>query len=161
MLGVRLALKGLELAGTRNPRELIIFIENDRCIADAIQIVSGTRIGRRSAKLINYGKMATTFINTETGVAHRINVRRVDPGIRRDEESIRQALHTPDADLLNWRKVTVSLRPEDFPGKPLRTVDCVRCEEKVFDGRDIEGDAGPLCVPCAGAAYYQVLEERG
>ena len=76
VLGVRLALKGMELIGTRNPKEMIVLIENDRCIADAIQIVTGTRIGRRSAKLINYGKMAATFINTESGAAGRTTRRR-------------------------------------------------------------------------------------
>lgn len=38
-LGVRLALKGMKLIGTSNPRQMIVLIENDRCIADAIQPV--------------------------------------------------------------------------------------------------------------------------
>jgi formylmethanofuran dehydrogenase subunit E len=158
-LGVRLALKGMELLATCNPKEMIVFIENDRCIADAIQIVTGTRIGRRSAKLINYGKMAATFINTEAGNAYRVHVRHVDPNVRRSKEQIQQVLHVPEAELLAWKRVAVSLKPEDLPGKPRRTVDCVRCGEKVFDGREVLGDAGPLCLPCVHGPYYEIAEE--
>ena len=72
VLGVHLAEKGMEAIGTTNPKKMIIYVENDRCIADAIQILTGTRLGRRSMKLVNYGKMAATFINTETGNSYRI-----------------------------------------------------------------------------------------
>lgn len=158
VLGVRLALKGMDLIGTRNRREMIVIIENDRCIADAIQIVTGTRIGRRSAKLVNYGKMAATFINTENGAAYRVNVRQVDPHAHHGKELMRRVLHSPEASLLAWRSVAVSLKPEELPGKPRHTVNCVRCGEKVFDGREVQGDAGPLCVSCAHGAYYEMAE---
>lgn len=158
VLGVRLALKGLELIRTRNPKEIIVFIENDRCIADAIQIATGTRIGRRSAKLVLYGKMAATFFNTTSGEAYRVNVRQVDPGGAHAPETMRRVLHSPDDELLAWRKVAVSLRPEDLPGKPRRTVNCVACGEKVFDGHDVQGDTGPLCPSCAHGSYYKIVE---
>jgi formylmethanofuran dehydrogenase subunit E len=161
VLGVRLALKGMELIGTTNPKEMIVFIENDRCIADAIQVVSGTRIGRRSAKLVNYGKMAATFLNTATGDAYRINVRHVAPDAGHSKDEIRKLLHVPDAELLAWKKARVALKPEDLPGRPRRTVDCVRCGEKVFDGREVPSDAGPLCPSCAHGSYYEIVEENG
>ena len=154
VLGVRLALRGMALIGTRNRKEMIVFIENDRCIADAIQIVTGTRIGRRSAKLMNYGKMAATFINTDSGTAWRVNVRQVDPHAVHSKEAIRRVLDAPEAELLAWQKVAVSLKPEELPGRPRRTVNCVRCGEKVFDGHDVQGAAGPLCTSCADGAYY-------
>ena len=157
-LGVRLALKGMELIGTTNPKEMIAFIENDRCIADAIQIVTGTRIGRRSAKLVPYGKMAVAMVNTETGEAFRVNVRHVQPEIRHTKEGIRKILHVPDVDLLAWKRIRVPIKPEDLPGRPQRTVNCARCGEKVFDGRDIGADEGSLCVACAHGAYYEILD---
>lgn len=160
VLGVRIALRGMELIGTRNPREMIVFIENDRCIADAIQIVTGTRIGRRSAKLINYGKMAATFINTESGKTYRVNVRHVDPHKSNSKQVIREALHIPEAELLAWRRVAVSLKPEDYPGRPRSTVNCARCGEKVFDGRDVHCDGESLCVSCAEDSYYEISDEN-
>ena len=72
VLGVFLAEKGMDSIGTNDPKKMIVYVENDRCIADAIQILTGTRLGRRSMKLINYGKMAATFINTETDNAYRV-----------------------------------------------------------------------------------------
>jgi formylmethanofuran dehydrogenase subunit E len=159
VLGVRLALKGMELIGTDDPKEMVVLIENDRCIADAIQVVTGTRIGRRSAKLVDYGKMAATFLRTGSGNSYRVNVRHVDPGLRHEKEALRRSLHVPDPDLLAWRPVRVTLRPEELPGRPRRTVHCARCAERVFDGKDLPGEEGPLCLPCARGAYYETVEE--
>ena len=159
-LGVRLALKGMELIGASSPKEMIVFIENDRCIADAIQIVTGTRIGRRSAKLIDVGKMAATFLHTETGLAYRVNVRHVDPHAQDDADPCRAVLHVPDAKLLAWRRVHVELKPQELPGKPQRTVPCARCGEKVFDGKDVESADGPVCRSCAEGTYFRELTQE-
>ena len=154
VLGVRLALKGMELIQTYDPKEMIVFIENDRCIADAIQIVTGTRIGRRNAKLVNYGKMAATFISASSSDAYRVHVRQVDPTAAHDKEATRRTLQAPETELLDWQRVEVSVKPENLPGKPRRTVNCVRCGEKVFDGREIQVDGESLCVACAEGSYY-------
>ena len=160
-LGLRLALKGMELIQPCGPKEMIVFIENDRCIADAIQVVTGTRIGRRSAKLVNYGKMAASFVNTTTGAAYRVSVRHTHPDITRSKESIDRVLHVPDAELLAWRKVSVPLKPEDLPGRPRHTAICARCGEKVFDGREVASEGGPVCVSCAHGSYYEVVGNEG
>jgi len=159
-LGVRLALKGMELIGTSNPRQMIVLIENDRCIADAIQIVTGTRIGRRSAKLVDLGRMAATFINADTGLSYRVNVRHVDPEAKHGEAASRSVLSVPDVELLSWRRVKVELRPEELPGRPKRTVECACCGEKVFDGKDVESLDGPLCRSCADGSYYAEWQEE-
>jgi formylmethanofuran dehydrogenase subunit E len=160
-LGVRLALKGMELISTRDPRQMIVLIENDRCIADAIQIATGTRIGRRSAKLVDLGKMAATFLHTGTGLAYRVNVSNVNLPAKHGEEACRAALRLPDAELLAWRRVRVRLEPMELPGKPMRTVPCARCGEKIFDGKDVESAEGPLCRACAGRPYYAEPEAEG
>jgi formylmethanofuran dehydrogenase subunit E len=144
----------MQLISTRDPRQMIVLIENDRCIADAIQIVTGTRIGRRSAKLVDLGKMAATFLNGATGLAYRVNVKSFNLSGRHGQEACRIVLSLPDAELLSWQQVRVVLKPTELPGKPLRTVLCARCGEKVFDGKDVEGRAGPLCRSCAGGPYY-------
>ncbi len=159
ILGVRIALKGMELVGTTDPRKLIVFIENDRCIADAIQIVTGTRIGRRSAKLVNYGKMAAVFLNTDTQNAYRVSIRPFDKVDVHDQEAARKFLHGPDEELLSWKKVQVHLNREDYPGKPLRTVTCVGCGERVFDCKEVVTDQGPMCSSCKHGAYYQSVEQ--
>lgn len=157
ILGVRIAVKGLELVGTNNPKELIVIVENDRCIADAIQIVTGTRLGRRSMKLVDYGKMAATFINMVNNNAFRVNVRKVNPESSGSKESKEAAFLADDQELLSWKKVKVNLKTEELPGKPKRTVKCSRCQEKVFDFKDVESSEGPLCLACAKGAYYEEI----
>src|SRR5512136_2797118 len=74
-LGVRIAKKGLELAAPEGQKDLIVFVENDRCIADAVLIATGTRLGRRSLKYMDYGKMAATFVNLKTNIAWRVGTK--------------------------------------------------------------------------------------
>lgn len=155
VLGLRMALKGMELLGTRDAKRLIVTIENARCLADAIQVVTGTRVGRRSAKLVDLGKSAATFLDLETGRAWRVAVREfADPPGEKDA-ACRAALDLPDEVMLAWRPVRVSPGPMDLPGKPLRAVPCARCGETVLDGRDLESADGPQCRSCAGGAYYE------
>jgi len=155
-LGVRIALKGLQLANVGNEKDLIVIVENDRCIADAIQIATGVRLGRRSLKLVNYGKMAATFINMKTGGAFRVNVKKVNCQDLHKEEARRAVLEADESELLMWREVVVNLKPEDMPGKPCRTVNCTICGEKVFDAKDTPGPDGPLCQFCADGGYYSI-----
>jgi len=165
ILGVHLAEKGMEAIGTTDPRKMIIYVENDRCISDAIQILTGTRLGRRTMKLVNYGKMAATFINTETLDAYRVWVSgkinemigKVSSYQQEKEKQYKILLETPSEEVVSIQKVTVNIAKEDMPGKPLRTVTCARCNEKVMDGKDVLSDGEPLCLACAGKPYYQLI----
>jgi len=166
VLGVHLAERGLEVIGTTDPKEIIIYVENDRCIADAIQILTGTRLGRRSMKLVHYGKMAATFINTRTGDAYRVWVSgkvnemigemNIDKHER--EKQYRTVLEADSDDIVSVQRVSVTIPPLEMPGKPQRTAICVRCKEKVMDGKDVFTEEGPLCLACAGKPYYQVAK---
>jgi len=158
VLGLRVALKGMELIGTRDPKRMLVFIENARCLADAIQVVSGTRVGKRSAKIVDLGKSAATFLDTDTGRAWRVSVRDFTHPPGGKEESCRAALEMQDDVMLAWREVVLVPGPMELPGRPLRAVPCARCGETVLDGRDVERAGGPLCRSCADGAYYG---ERG
>jgi formylmethanofuran dehydrogenase subunit E len=77
LLGVRMALLGCRLIGIEEPRgadrkSLIVWVEIDRCMTDAVSAVTGVRLGRRSLKFKDYGKVAATFLNLQTGEAVRI-----------------------------------------------------------------------------------------
>ena len=155
-LGVRIALKGLELAAPEGEKDLIVFVENDRCIADAVLMATGTRLGRRTLKYVDYGKMAATFVNLAQDIAWRVGLQPFELGDSSKDEAKEMVLSMPDEELLSWRKVRVRLKKEDLPGKPLRVVTCVRCGERIFDGKDAmdETGAGPVCVSCLHGAYY-------
>lgn len=160
-LGVRIAKKGLELAEPEDVKDLIVFIENDRCIADAVLMATGTRLGRRNLKYVDYGRMAATFINLKKDTAWRVSLKPRDSANDAGEDAKERVLDVPDEELLNWRRVKVTLKKEELPGKPLRTVLCASCGEKVFDGKDaldpVTGE-GPLCRACLGDSYYEALE---
>src|SRR3954469_6627027 len=77
ILGVRLAMLGLEKLGIDDPRgkdrkRLVTFIEIDRCATDAIAVVTGCRLGKRALKFRDWGKMAATFVDLQSGRAIRI-----------------------------------------------------------------------------------------
>ena len=168
VLGVHLAERGLEAIGTTDPKKMIVYVENDRCIADAIQVLTGTRLGRRSMKLVNYGKMAATFINTDTGDAYRIWVSgkinemigKISSDRQEKERQYVMVLRSRSEDVVSAQKVRVIIPPVEMPGKPKRTVICVCCGEKVMDGKDVSSGDGPLCLACAKGSYYTLVEEN-
>ena len=77
LLGARMALLGCRLVELDDPRgvdrrKTIVWVEIDRCMADAVSAATGVRLGKRSLKYVDYGKVAATFLNTETSKAVRI-----------------------------------------------------------------------------------------
>lgn len=169
LLGVRLAVVGCRAVGLPEPRgskKLIAWVEIDRCGADAIQTVTGCKLGKRSLKFVDNGKLAATFLNTATHEAVRV-VARADardaaaamhPDLERHEAQMLAYRAMPDADLFDVQRVSVELGEFDRPGKPAMRVQCTMCGEEVNDGRHVEGDDGPLCRSCAGAAYYRIID---
>ena len=78
VVGVRMAMLGCRLIGLDEPnrddqiKKLIVYVEMDRCTADAVAHVTGAKLGRRSLKFMDYGIMAATFVNLETGESYRV-----------------------------------------------------------------------------------------
>ena len=78
VVGVRMAMLGCRLIELDEPtrhdqiKKLIIYVEMDRCTADAVAHVSGVKLGRRSLKFMDYGIMAATFVHLETAQAFRV-----------------------------------------------------------------------------------------
>jgi len=168
ILGVRLAMLGCREAGVTEPRmsrKLITWVEIDRCGADAVQTVTGCKLGKRTLKFVDNGKLAATFLNTETGVAVRVAARAdsreraaaMYPALGRHEAQARAYGELPDEALFSVSRVAVVLGDLDRPGKPAVRVQCVSCGEEVNDGRHVQGDDGPVCRACTGGAYYRML----
>ena len=60
ILGLRLARYGVELLGLDDPegkdrKRLVTFVEIDRCMTDAISVVTGCRLGKRALKFRDFG----------------------------------------------------------------------------------------------------------
>jgi formylmethanofuran dehydrogenase subunit E len=171
VLGARMALLGCKLIGVDDPRgvdrkKLIVWVEIDRCMTDALSAVTGVRLGRRSLKYFDYGKVAATFLNTETGRAVRVaalDSSRVLAEARypslqsKKERQMATYREASEEELFKIEAVRVDFKETDAPGRPRTRLTCVGCLEGVNDGREVVGEGGEvLCRPCANGAYYEV-----
>jgi formylmethanofuran dehydrogenase subunit E len=173
LLGTRMALLGCKMIGVDDPRgadrkKLIVWVEIDRCMADAVSAVTGVRLGKRSLKYVDYGKVAATFLNTENERAVRIvaleSARTLAderyPEIENKRQRQFQAYSdATDDELFKTELVSIKLRDIDAPGSPRSRVTCVVCGEGVNDGREVvdaNGDA--LCRGCHSGTYYSRLD---
>jgi formylmethanofuran dehydrogenase subunit E len=161
IIGTRIARYALDYFGAYDSDEkpdLVAYVEADRCLADAITSVARLTLGRRRLKWMDYGKMAATFYNVQTGEAIRIHTADIRPGDDvEDKVAFYEAI--PDDTLIITQKVSVNVKPGDLPGKPKGTVVCASCGEKVHDGREVTRGGVTYCKICAGdPVYYQVID---
>ncbi|MDY6972320.1 MAG: FmdE family protein [Thermodesulfobacteriota bacterium] len=169
VIGVRMAMLGCRLIGLDEPscdeqiKKLIVFVEMDRCAADAISHVTGVKLGRRSLKFMDYGIMASTFVNLETNTAFRV----VSTEESRDMTAVyapeisgkhrrqfQAYKRMPDSVLFRVQRVQVELNACDLPGPTRRRVYCSRCGQVVRDSREVVSSGNVLCMPCTGRAYF-------
>lgn len=169
VLGVRMSMLGLREIGITDPkgkdrRSLIVFVEMDRCATDAVQSVTGCSLGHRTMKILDYGKMASTFLNLKTGRAVRVIARedsrrkakKYFPGIENKHSAQLEAYKImPDEELFGLMEVCVSLHPQDMPGRPRQRVQCSLCGEYIQDQREVHKDGKVFCRPCTGQCYYE------
>lgn len=172
LLGVRMALLGCRLVEIEEPRtvdrkKLIVWVEIDRCVTDAISAVTGARLGRRSLKYLDYGKVAATFLNTATVHAVRIialdasreiaDLRYSELGNRK-ERQMRAYREASDDELFKVERVSVNYGEMDTPGRPKSRVACEKCLEGINDGREvIIQEHLKVCKSCAFGGYYAKL----
>lgn len=163
VLGVRMALMGLDRLGIADPRgadrkRLITYVEIDRCATDAIALVTGCRLGKRALKFRDWGKMAATFLDLASGRAVRIvafeDSRELAQKLYPHEEnkSRRQLLayrELPDAKLFSEESVRVDIDSSDLPGGSGDRIICARCGEGVNFGRFSLVSGESLCLSCA------------
>lgn len=174
LLGVRMALIGCRLIGIEDPRgadrkKLLVWVEIDRCMTDAVSAVTGARLGRRSLKFVDLGKVAATFLNLESGEAVRItaleearelaDVRYVEIPSRR-ERQLRAYREASEGEIFKIERVSVNYSESDLPGRPRSRILCVRCLEGVNDGREVAASEGALCRSCASGSYYSNASDK-
>lgn len=182
VLGTRIAIAGnrrLGIDDASKTHDLIVYVEIDRCLADAIQAITLCSLGKRSLKHVDYGKFAATFVDTSKNRAVRICVKEKardwameygeKHGLIRKGESIDRKkemgvmieayMKIPERELLDIKDVSVSIPKWDFPGLPQRKVTCAVCGERIFDGREKMKNGQILCRPCSEGAYYKSRNE--
>ena len=170
ILGIRLSLLGLRELGIDDPikerKRLITIVEIDRCATDAVQLVTGCRLGKRALKFKDFGKVAATFMDLKTGRAIRIvareeskqKARELFPELDKEEGQRRAYRQLSDEDLFTRQWVRVALPEEDLPGYRAPRVVCAQCGEGINFKREVQRDGRLLCRACAGERYYEPLD---
>ena len=168
VLGVRLAMLGLRELGIvdaqRERKRLLTYVEIDRCVTDAIALVTNCRLGKRSLKFYDWGKVAATFVDLPTGRAIRVAAKESSkqralgmfPEMEKDPGQQKAYALLPDAELFDTAWVRVEVLPQDLPGYRGARVLCAQCGEGINFNREVVKDGHTLCRACAGERYYSL-----
>jgi formylmethanofuran dehydrogenase subunit E len=162
ILGLRLALAGMRALGLtpgENYRNLVLFLETDRCMADAAVVVTGVTPGKRRLKFIDYGKAAVSFLDLETDKAVRV-AGKAEPRPTEDCDPVTFWSQFKDEDILTVEEVQISLPPQDRPGKSKGSAICQNCGELINDMREVTKEGRILCRACAGTPYYRTIGQK-
>ena len=168
VLGVRMAMLGLGLLGIDDPhgkdrKRLVTYVEIDRCMTDAIGVVTGCRLGKRALKFRDWGKVAATFVDLESGHAVRLAAKESSKGLARqlhpeieskNEQQMLAYREMPVDDLFSIQWVKVDVGPEELPGYKGERIVCGQCGEGINFRREVRKDDVILCRACAGERYY-------
>jgi formylmethanofuran dehydrogenase subunit E len=169
VLGVRMAMFGLKKLGLDDPqgkdrKRIVTFVEIDRCATDAVMVVTGCRLGKRALKFRDWGKVAATFVDTETGKAVRVAAKESSKALARSmhpeitDKNQQQMLayrEMTDEQMFLTQWVRVPLPPEEFPGYKGERIVCEKCGEGINFRREVRRNGKILCRGCAGESYYE------
>jgi formylmethanofuran dehydrogenase subunit E len=168
VLGVRMGLAGGEWLGLTVPqtdKRLLTVVETDGCVIDGLAVATGCRVGRRTMRVLDFGKVAATLVDTQTGRAVRVAPH---PGARQrardyapDAQSRWEAYllgyqRMPAQELLLIQPVVLTVSLEKLLSKEGYRAQCDMCGEEIFNEREVSRDGQTLCRACAGERYYLI-----
>jgi len=129
-------------------------------------VVTGCRLGKRALKFRDWGKVAATFVDVETGKAIRVAAKESSKALAKSmhpelaDKNQQQMLayrEMPDDQLFQTQLVHVDLPPEEFPGYKGERIVCAQCGEGINFRREVKLGAKIVCRGCAGDRYYEPI----
>jgi formylmethanofuran dehydrogenase subunit E len=151
----------------RNERKhLLTIVEIDGCGADGLAVATSCYVGRRSLRVVDFGKMAATLVHTKSGAAVRIVPRPDSRRLARTyAPNARSRWHAylaayqiiPDDMLMMAQEVTLTQSIAEILSKPSARVNCDYCGEEILNEREVRQNEHLLCRSCAGVTYYREL----
>lgn len=170
VLGVRMGMYAAEIFGLEIPqsdKRLFAFVETDGCFTDGISVASGCSLGHRTLRLMDYGKVAATFIDTGNERAVRIwphpASRQRAIGCVPDAQSnwhaqLKAYQVMPLNDLFRVASVSLNLSMQVLISRPGVRETCAVCGEEILNERQVILNNKVLCQSCADGGYYQIVE---
>src|SRR5690606_23921660 len=162
VLGARMGLAGaaaLTLTTPRTDKRLLVILETDGCFADGLEVATGCTVGHRTLKVVDYGKIAATFVDVKAQQAIRIapqlEVRetawRYAPEERRHYfAQLVGYQQMPDEELLTIQPVQLTQSIGQMVSRPGVRVNCTVCGEEILNEREVWQGAAAFCQACAG-----------
>ena len=147
----------------RTDKRLLVLAETDGCYADGLSAASGCWLGRRTLRLMDYGRVAATFVDTRTGRAVRVwpqtdlreRVRAARPPEQKRYQAYLDAYRSwPDARLLAAREVTLNFDLDGLLSRHGQREVCSGCGEEIINERWVRRGERVLCPACLSGAYY-------
>lgn len=169
VLGVRMGLLAGQLLGLEVPqtaKRLYTIAETDGCATDGIAVATNCWVGRRTLRVEDLGKVAATFVDSQTGQAVRVvprpearlQARALVPEARNVwEAQLLGYQRLPDEQLLAAQAVCLKTPIEVIISRAGLRVPCDRCGEEILNEREVVQGSRRLCRTCAGDAYYTPL----
>ncbi len=157
------AVLGLDLP--QSEKRLFVIAETDGCAVDGISVATGCWVGRRTLRIEDFGKVAATFIDTETGKAVRILpslearslARMYAPeSCRIWEAQLVGYQRMPCEILLTVQRVQLITPIEQIISSPGKKAVCDSCGEEIINEREVKIEDVVLCRSCAGQSYYHL-----
>ncbi|HEV8385731.1 MAG TPA: FmdE family protein [Candidatus Acidoferrales bacterium] len=166
VLGVRLAMLGVRELGldpVKDRKRLVTYVEIDRCMTDAVALVANCRLGKRALKFLDWGKVAATFVDLQTGRGIRVvakesakqKAREMFPQLDKEQGQQKAYRAMSDEEMFERQWVRVEVKPEDLPGFKAPRVVCAECGEGINFKREVIREGRTLCRACAGERYYE------
>ena len=173
VLGVRLGLRGLLDLGfidsdyrphfQNTGKRLLTIVETDGCGADGIAVATDCATGHRTLRILDFGKVAATLVDTHTQKAVRV---RPQPDARQEaicladksenhwEAYLSNYQRLPDEVLMHIQAVKLTQSIGEILSHPDARAVCEECGEEIFNEREVVKEGFVLCRGCAGEKYY-------
>jgi formylmethanofuran dehydrogenase subunit E len=177
VLGIRIGLLGLRELGLigsdylprfeNHRKQLLTIVETDGCGADGVSTATDCWVGRRTLRVVDYGKVAATLVHTRSGRAIRVVPR---PEIRQLARAYapkaRSRWHAyletyqaiSDGELLLVQPVQLRQTLAEILSRSSAHAICQQCGEEIINEREIRAGSQILCRACADDSYYRVCK---
>ena len=171
VLGVRMGMLAAQLLGLDLPqadKRLLTIVETDGCFTTGLSVATNCWVGRRTLRVEDYGKVAATFVDTQSGASLRViphpAAREQAPLHAPEAHNKWEAMllgyqRMPLADLFAWQPVTLVTSIEAILSHAGHRVYCARCGEEILNEREVHVGEVTLCRPCALGGYYRTCPE--